>query len=78
MIKYAYYFGASHAARYTFDAECGAFVFTGSRAIKDLSNTDPELATSMKVAARLSGSRWAAVFLDDAGNIVDAPEGYIA
>lgn len=74
MIKYTYYFKASYAARY--HLVDGSFRFRGSRAIKDLSNTDPELATTMKVAARLSGSGWAAVFLDDAGNITDAPEGY--
>lgn len=71
MIKYAYYSGASHAARYRLVD--GSFRFEGNRAIKDLSNTDPELATSMKVAARMSDSRWAAVFLDDAGNIIDKP-----
>lgn len=74
MIKYAYYFGASCAARYRLAD--GSFQYEESRAIKDLSITDPELATSLKVAARMSGSRWAAVFLDDAGNITDAPEGY--
>jgi hypothetical protein len=75
VIKYAYYFGVSHAARY--HLVDGSFRFEGSRAIKDLSNTDPELTTALKVAARMAGSRWVYVYLDDAGNIVDAPEGYI-
>lgn len=74
MIKYTYYFGASHAARYRLVD--GSLHYEESRTIKDLSITDPELATSMKVAARMSGSRWATVLLDDAGNIIDNPEGY--
>lgn len=69
MIKYTHYVGMGYVGAYDYDENRRTYMFTGHIPLEGIK---PEIAAALKVAARIQG-KFAYAFVDDTGNIVDAP-----